>query len=56
MADMVLSQSNIVHIRYFAEASAINSIFEILYTAYRDKGAAGKLRSFIFSPHTPSEM
>ncbi|KAG5683889.1 hypothetical protein PVAND_013149 [Polypedilum vanderplanki] len=40
MADMVSSKSNIVHIRYFAEASAINSTFEILYTAFRDKGNA----------------
>lgn len=41
MADMVGSKSNIVHIRYYAEASAINSTFSILYTAYRDKGSNG---------------
>ncbi|CRL04102.1 CLUMA_CG017215, isoform A [Clunio marinus] len=39
MADSsVQSKTNILHIRYFAEAAAIKSSFKILYTAYRDKG------------------
>ncbi|XP_070506869.1 uncharacterized protein Neto [Chironomus tepperi] len=38
MADIVESKVNIVHIRYFAEASAINSTFAILFTAFRPKG------------------
>lgn len=37
MADSVTSDNNILHIRYFAEAAAIDSAFEILYTAFRDK-------------------
>lgn len=37
MADSVTSDNNILHIRYFAEAAAIESTFEILYTAFRDK-------------------
>jgi hypothetical protein len=41
IADMVGSKSNIVHIRYYAEASAINSIFSISYTAFREKGSNG---------------
>ncbi|CAO1392044.1 unnamed protein product [Diamesa serratosioi] len=37
IADSVTSKSNVLHIRYFSEAAAINSSFQILYTAYRDK-------------------
>lgn len=43
IADSVQSKTNKLHIRYFAEAVAINSSFVILYTAYRDKGTAGEL-------------
>lgn len=43
MADIVESKVNVVHIRYFAEASAINSTFAILFTAFRPKG--GKIFS-----------
>lgn len=42
MADIVESKTNIVHIRYYAEASAISSAFSILYTAFRHKGSNGK--------------
>ena len=41
MADSVTSENNILHIRFFADALAINSSFSILYTAYREKGPAG---------------
>ncbi|XP_055910064.1 neuropilin and tolloid-like protein 1 isoform X2 [Eupeodes corollae] len=34
----VASESNILHIRFYAEQIAINSSFSILYTAFRDKG------------------
>ncbi|XP_055371286.1 bromodomain-containing protein DDB_G0280777 isoform X2 [Condylostylus longicornis] len=34
------SSSNILHVRYYAEHQAMNSSFEILYTAYRDKGTS----------------
>ncbi|XP_055841836.1 neuropilin and tolloid-like protein 1 isoform X2 [Episyrphus balteatus] len=34
----VSSESNILHIRFFAEYIAMNSSFNILYTAFRDKG------------------
>lgn len=37
VADSINSKTNIVHIRFFAEAAAVNSTFAILYTAYRDK-------------------
>lgn len=37
IADTVGSKSNTLHIRYYAEASAINSSFAILYTAIREK-------------------
>lgn len=38
-SDSVNSKTNVLHIRFFAEASAINSSFSILFTAYRDKPA-----------------
>lgn len=47
MADSAQSKSNIMHIRYFAEAAAINSSFRILYTAYREKGQKGNI--FLFA-------
>lgn len=39
-ADSVNSETNILHIRYFAEYVAYNSSFTILFTAFRDKGAS----------------
>lgn len=39
IADSVTSKENILHIRYYAEPSAVQSKFEILYTAFRDKPA-----------------
>lgn len=39
MADSHNSKTNIVHIRFYAEASAVNSTFAILYTAYYDKAS-----------------
>ena len=35
--ESVTSASNVLHIRFFAEHEAINSSFDILYTAFRDK-------------------
>lgn len=37
IAVMVLSKSNILHVRFMAEPKAINSSFSILYTAFREK-------------------
>lgn len=37
MADTVISKNNVLKIRYFAEATALDSDFQILYTAYREK-------------------
>ncbi|XP_058445270.1 uncharacterized protein LOC131426503 [Malaya genurostris] len=37
IADSVVSKSNVLHIRFFAEAAAINSTFSILFTAFREK-------------------
>lgn len=48
IADSVQSKSNIVHIRYFAEATAINSSFSILYTAIREKSNAQGRLSIVF--------
>lgn len=42
IADAVQSKTNKIHIRYFADALAINSSFNILYTAYREKGNKGR--------------
>uniref|UniRef100_A0A8W7Q095 CUB domain-containing protein n=1 Tax=Anopheles coluzzii TaxID=1518534 RepID=A0A8W7Q095_ANOCL len=39
IADSVVSRSNVLHIRFFAEAAAINSTFSILFTAFREKAA-----------------
>ncbi|EDS41629.1 conserved hypothetical protein [Culex quinquefasciatus] len=39
IADSVVSKSNVLHIRFFAEAAAINSTFSILFTAFREKAA-----------------
>lgn len=41
IADSVQSKTNTLHIRYFADSTAINSSFNILYTAYREKGNKG---------------
>lgn len=37
IADSVTSKENVIHIRYYAEPQAVESKFEILYTAFRDK-------------------
>lgn len=34
---MVLSKSNVLHVRFMAEPKAVNSTFSILYTAFREK-------------------
>ncbi|XP_059473149.1 neuropilin and tolloid-like protein 2 isoform X2 [Neocloeon triangulifer] len=39
IADSVTSTTNVLHVRFFGEAKAINSTFEALFTAFRDKGA-----------------
>ncbi|XP_055627561.1 uncharacterized protein LOC129769360 [Toxorhynchites rutilus septentrionalis] len=39
IADSVVSKSNVLHIRFYAEAAAINSTFSILFTAFREKAA-----------------
>lgn len=41
IADSVTSESNLLHIRFYADFSANNSSFESLFTAYRER-AAGK--------------
>nr|XP_018897448.1 PREDICTED: uncharacterized protein LOC109030773 [Bemisia tabaci]XP_018897449.1 PREDICTED: uncharacterized protein LOC109030773 [Bemisia tabaci]XP_018897450.1 PREDICTED: uncharacterized protein LOC109030773 [Bemisia tabaci] len=41
IAEIVQSPSNILHVRFVAEAKAINSTFEALFTAFRDKGKGG---------------
>lgn len=52
IADSVQSKTNVVHIRYFAEAVAINSSFAILYTAFGDKGSKGGYPIFCRSGFT----
>jgi neuropilin and tolloid-like protein len=37
IADSVTSTTNVMHVRFFGEAKAINSSFEALFTAFRDK-------------------
>ncbi|XP_071448661.1 neuropilin and tolloid-like protein 2, partial [Hetaerina americana] len=37
IADSVVSRTNVLHVHFFTEAKAVNSTFEALYTAYRDK-------------------
>lgn len=41
-ADSVLSHTNIVKIRFFTTAAAINSSFSIVFTAFREKEKKGK--------------
>lgn len=36
--DSAISSKNVLHIRFYAEASAVKSTFSILFTAFRDKG------------------
>ncbi|XP_023292291.2 uncharacterized protein LOC111675712 isoform X1 [Lucilia cuprina] len=36
----ITSDSNILHVRFYAEQSAINSTFSILYTAFRERGSS----------------
>ncbi|KAH8320170.1 hypothetical protein KR074_008983, partial [Drosophila pseudoananassae] len=38
--ESITAESNILHLRFYADPNAINSTFGILYTAFRDKGAA----------------
>lgn len=47
-ADSVLSETNIVKIRFFTTATAINSSFSIVFTAFREKEGKGMRRSFTF--------
>lgn len=37
IAESVVSKTNKLHVRFFAEKHAVNSKFTILYTAYRPK-------------------
>lgn len=37
IAEQVVSKTNKLHVRFFAEKHAVNSKFAILYTAYRTK-------------------
>lgn len=37
IADSVTSLNNVLHVRFFAEARSINSTFEALFTAFREK-------------------
>uniref|UniRef100_A0A1A9Z6B4 CUB domain-containing protein n=1 Tax=Glossina pallidipes TaxID=7398 RepID=A0A1A9Z6B4_GLOPL len=39
----ITSDSNILHMRFYAEQIAINSTFSILFTAFRDRGSGGCL-------------
>ncbi|KAH8386628.1 hypothetical protein KR093_001605, partial [Drosophila rubida] len=39
--ESITTESNILHMRFYAEQSAITSKFAILYTAFRDRGAGG---------------
>ncbi|KAM7348824.1 neuropilin and tolloid-like isoform 2-T5 [Cochliomyia hominivorax] len=36
----ITSESNILHVRFYAEQSAITSSFSILYTAFRERGSS----------------
>ncbi|KAH8238303.1 hypothetical protein KR032_002898 [Drosophila birchii] len=38
--ESITAESNILHLRFYADQIAINSTFGILYTAFRDRGAA----------------
>lgn len=49
IADAVGSKTNIIRIRYYVEASAINSTFAILYTAIREKANQNGNNSLNFS-------
>uniref|UniRef100_A0A1I8NNB7 CUB domain-containing protein n=1 Tax=Stomoxys calcitrans TaxID=35570 RepID=A0A1I8NNB7_STOCA len=35
----ITSESNVLHMRFYAEQQAVNSTFAILYTAFREKGS-----------------
>ncbi|KAM8721228.1 hypothetical protein ACLKA7_007145 [Drosophila subpalustris] len=37
--ESITAESNILHMRFYAEQSAINSTFAILFTAFRDRGS-----------------
>lgn len=41
----ITSESNILHMRFYAEQQAVNSTFSILYTAFRDRGSGCKYTS-----------
>lgn len=45
IADTVVISTNIAHLRFYAEPKALNSTFEAVMTAYRDKGT--EKREFI---------
>ncbi|KQS30400.1 uncharacterized protein Dere_GG17784, isoform B [Drosophila erecta] len=38
--ESITAESNILHLRFYADQSAINSTFGILFTAFRERGAA----------------
>lgn len=51
IADSVISKSNILHLRFFAETNSINSTFEALFTAFRDKPRDEGKTQFCFRYH-----
>ncbi|KAI8034316.1 hypothetical protein M5D96_012869 [Drosophila gunungcola] len=40
--ESITAESNILHLRFYADQIAINSTFGILYTAFRDRGAVSR--------------
>lgn len=46
IADTVIIQANIAHLRFYAEPKAINSSFEAVMTAVRDKESSEKRELF----------
>ncbi|XP_012276257.1 neuropilin and tolloid-like protein 2, partial [Orussus abietinus] len=43
IADTVVTKSNIMHVRYHAQPKALNSTFEFLMTAFREKDSGEKM-------------
>lgn len=46
MADTVIIQANVAHLRFYAEPKALNSSFEAVMTAVRDKESNDKREFF----------
>lgn len=46
IADTVVMQTSIAHLRFYAEPKAMNSTFEAVMTAVRDKESGEKCESF----------